>query len=99
VCANIGRQALEIALEAVPSYLLDAYCDDERTGVDHGSSRVAHAFAADKPGTAFPLSRLERAHLWERLAEKARSTGACSRRPTAPSPPSHDPPDPMPDGP
>ena len=83
VCANIGRQTLEVALETVPPYLVEAYCEDERRHADPRSGKVAHAFATDMPGTAFPHERLERAHLWERLAEKARQTGACSMNPHA----------------
>jgi hypothetical protein len=83
VCANIGRQPLEIALETLPPHVVDAYCEDERRHNDRRSGKVAHAFHTDLPGTAFPHERLERAHLWERLAEKARDTGACSRDPSA----------------
>jgi hypothetical protein len=87
VCANIGRQTLEIALETVPPYLVEAYCEDERRHVDRRSGKVARAFATEMPGTAFPHDRLERARLWERLAETARRTGACSRHPNAHRPP------------
>jgi hypothetical protein len=83
MCANIGRQALEVALEEMPPYVLDAYCEDERRHNDRRSGKVARAFATDMPGTAFPHERLERARLWERLAEKARHTGHCSRNPHA----------------
>jgi hypothetical protein len=85
-CTNIGRQALEIAIEALPPYVLDAYCDDERHRVDRRAGRVARAFDADAPGTAFPHARLEQARLWERLAEKAHRTGHCAKHATAPRP-------------
>ncbi len=92
-CGNVGRQTREIALESLSPYLVDLYCDDERSGVDHASGRVARHFHSNAPGTAFPIARLTHERLWERLAERARSTGACSRSPTAPPPAEHDPAD------
>jgi len=93
-CSNVGRQVREIALETAPAYLVDLYCDDERRGLDHGSGRVARAFLSGAPGTAFPMSRLTQARLWERLADRARSTGACSRSPVGPQPAERDPAEP-----
>ena len=87
VCTNIGRQPREVALQTLPPYLLEQYCDDERQGGDWRSGHVARAFGADRPGTAFPVARLLRERLWERLAEKARATGACAKtRAVAPAP-------------
>jgi hypothetical protein len=90
-CSNIGRQPREIALETLPPYLVEAYCEDERSGVDRRAGRIARLFATEAPGTAFPHARLASARLWERLAEKARSTGACTGTPIAPQPGAQDP--------
>jgi hypothetical protein len=96
-CANIGRQVHEVAIETLPPYLLKAYCDDERSGADRRTGRVAHTFGADVPGTAFPHARLASARLWERLAEKVQRAGGCASihasKPQAPDPiePSGDP--------
>jgi hypothetical protein len=92
-CANIGRQVREIALETLPPYLVDAFCEDQRSGVDHASGRVARALTTHMAGTAFPVSRLEHERLWERLAERAHSTGACSKAPSVP--PGQDPAEPL----
>jgi hypothetical protein len=83
VCTNIGRQPREIALQTLPPYLMEQYCEDERQRGDRRSGHVARAFGVDRPGSAFPLARLERERLWERLAEKARATQACSKKPAA----------------
>ena len=80
-CANIGRQAKEVTLAELPPQLVDAYCDDERQGVDRRSGKVARAFGSDTPGSAFPLARLERERLWERLADRARAAGGCASAP------------------
>jgi hypothetical protein len=85
-CANIGRAVMEIALETLPGYLLDAYCEDLRTGVDPRAGKVVHAFSVDAPGSAFSIERLEQARLWDRLAEKANRTKACTRKHPPPAP-------------
>ncbi len=85
-CANVGRTTMEIALETLPGYLVDAYCLDARTATDPRAGKVARAFSIDAPGTAFPFERLQAAHLGERLAEKANRTGACWRMRPPPPP-------------
>jgi hypothetical protein len=92
-CANIGRQVRELALETAPPYLVDAFCEDERSGADHASGKVARAFTSTMEGSGFPIARLEHEHLWERLAERARTAGGCSSRRGAPA--GHDPAEPV----
>jgi hypothetical protein len=76
-CASVGRQPRELSLADPPRFLLDAYCEDERRHTDRRRGQVARAFAADTPGSPFPLARLEQQRLWERLAEKVRARGGC----------------------
>jgi hypothetical protein len=90
-CSNIGRQVREIALETPTPYVVDLYCDDERKGLAHAAGQVARFFQSGEPGTAFSMARLDRAHLWERLADEAHRTGACSRSPVAPQPEGREP--------
>jgi len=90
-CANIGRAVMEIALETLPGYVEDAYCEDLRTGADPRAGKVARTFGVGTPGSAFTIERLNEARLWDRLAEKVTRTNACATK--HPPPAVSDPPE------
>ena len=71
-CNNIGRQVLELALQTLPNYVLNLYCDDLANNLDHASSSVYNLFSK-----IYSVTELETMGLWNALQAKVDGLGGC----------------------
>jgi len=73
VCANVGRQTRELALQHLPDYLLRARCDDLVAGTMPAQSRVFEIFSLN-----YTLAQLQALNLWQRIDAKIATLGGCA---------------------
>jgi hypothetical protein len=77
VCANVGRQPVEIALlYPTAGYLLWERCRDRAAGTAHADSRVYEVF-----GRYYTVAELEARDLWTRLDAEIAARGGCGAIP------------------
>jgi hypothetical protein len=73
ICNNIGRHALELAVEYIPNGILKMYCEDVSNGKTIEESRIYNEIFRDH----IPLSELKLFGFWDRLKIKTESMGGC----------------------
>jgi hypothetical protein len=73
ICNNIGRHALELAVEYIPNELLKIYCDDISKGRSNEEGRVYNEIFRDH----ISLAELKLFGFWERLKYRTESLGGC----------------------
>jgi hypothetical protein len=72
-CNNIGRRVTELAIDFLPDFLLETYCEDQAAGRTHENGKVRELFK-----DTHTLKQLEDANLWQRMDTKLNSLGGCS---------------------
>ena len=73
ICNNIGRHALELAIEYIPNEILKIYCDDISNGKSPENGRIYNEIFRDH----ISHSELKLFGFWERLKIKTESLGGC----------------------
>lgn len=73
ICQNIGRHALELAVEYIPNEILKIYCDDISKGKTPEEGRIYNEIFRDH----IPLKELYTYGFWDRLKNKTESLGGC----------------------
>ena len=73
ICNNIGRHALELAVEYIPNGILKIYCDDISNGRTPEEGRIYNEIFRDH----LSQSELKLFGFWERLKNKTESLGGC----------------------
>ena len=73
ICNNVGRHALELAIEYLPTEILKVYCDDLTKGRTHETGRAYNEIFRDH----ISLKELEAYHFWERMKNKIEKLGGC----------------------
>lgn len=73
ICNNVGRHALELAVEYIPNQLLKIYCDDISNGRSPEEGRIYNEIFRDH----ISESELKLFGFWERLKNKTESLGGC----------------------
>jgi hypothetical protein len=73
ICNNIGRHALELAVEYIPNGILKIYCDDISNGRSPEEGRIYNEIFRDH----ISQSELKLFGFWERLKNKTESLGGC----------------------
>ncbi len=73
ICNNIGRHALELAIEYIPNQILRIYCDDMKKEKTNAKGRMYNEIFRDH----IPLYELEALGFWDRLKIKIDSSGGC----------------------
>jgi hypothetical protein len=73
ICNNIGRHALELAVEYIPNELLKIYCDDILKGKSNEEGRVYNEIFRGH----ISLAELKLFGFWERLKYRTESLGGC----------------------
>ena len=73
ICKNIGRHALELAVEYIPNGILKIYCDDISKGKSPEDGRIYNEIFRDH----LSQSELKLFGFWERLKNKTESLGGC----------------------
>ena len=70
---NVGRRPIELALEALPVYLLNKYCGDLAAKRSHATSDVYNIFK-----DVYSVTQLETANLWGRMDAEIAKLGGCA---------------------
>ena len=73
ICDNIGRHALELAVEYLPQKILEVYCDDLIQGRSHESGRAYNEIFREH----ISLKELEAFGFWKRMEIKIERMGGC----------------------
>ncbi len=73
ICHNVGRHALELAVEYIPNEILKIYCDDISKGKTPEEGRMYNEIFRDH----IPLLELYAFGFWDRLKNKTESLGGC----------------------
>jgi hypothetical protein len=73
ICNNVGRHAIELAVEYIPNQLLKIYCDDISNGRSPEEGRIYNEIFRDH----ISESELKLFGFWERLKNKTESLGGC----------------------
>jgi hypothetical protein len=73
ICNNIGRHALELAVEYIPNGILKIYCDDISKGRSPEEGRIYNEIFREH----ISHSELKLFGFWERLKNKTESLGGC----------------------
>ena len=73
ICNNVGRHALELAVEYIPNGILKIYCDDISKGKSPEEGRIYNEVFRDH----ISPSELKLFGFWERLKNKTESLGGC----------------------
>ena len=73
ICNNVGRRALELAVEYIPNEILKMYCDDVSKGKKEDDGGIYNEIFRDH----IPLAELKAFSFWDRLKNKTESLGGC----------------------
>jgi len=73
ICDNVGRHALELAVEYLPKELLKIYCDDLIKNKTHENGRIYNEIFRNH----LSLKELDSFGFWERLQNKIDGLGGC----------------------
>ena len=73
ICNNVGRRALELAVEYIPNEILKLYCEDVSKGKTEGNGKIYNEIFRDH----IPLVELKAFGFWDRLKNKTESLGGC----------------------
>lgn len=73
---NVSRRPAQLSIQKLPTYLLAAYCRDQKAGLSHAKGEVYENL---KP--AYSLKVLEGLDLWGKLGAKVQSLGGCANIP------------------
>ena len=73
ICNNVGRRALELAVEYIPNEILKIYCDDISKGKTHEEGRMYNEIFREH----ISLIDLNAFGFWDRLESKIKSLGGC----------------------
>ena len=73
ICNNVGRRALELAVEYIPNEILKLYCEDVSKGKTEGNGKIYTEIFRDH----IPLVELKAFGFWDRLKNKTESLGGC----------------------
>ena len=73
ICNNVGRRALELAVEYIPNEILKLYCDDESKGKKEEDGKIYNEIFRNH----VPLSELKALGFWDRLKKRTESLGGC----------------------
>ena len=73
ICNNVGRRALELAIEYIPNEILKLYCDDVSKGKKEEEGKIYNEIFRDH----VPLTELKALGFWDRLKNRIESLGGC----------------------
>jgi hypothetical protein len=73
ICNNVGRRALELAVEYIPNEILKLYCDDVSKGKNEEEGKIYNEIFRDH----VPLAELKALGFWDRLKNRIESLGGC----------------------
>jgi hypothetical protein len=73
ICNNVGRRALELAVEYIPNEILKLYCEDVSKGKTEVNGKIYNEIFRDH----IPLVELKAFGFWDRLKNKTESLGGC----------------------
>lgn len=73
ICNNVGRHALELAVEYIPNGILKIYCDDISKGKSPEEGRIYNEIFRDH----ISPSELKLFGFWDRLKNRTESLGGC----------------------
>ncbi len=73
ICNNVGRRALELAIEYIPNEILKLYCEDMSKGKKPEDGRIYNEVFRDH----IPLPELHALGFWDRLKNRTESLGGC----------------------
>jgi hypothetical protein len=71
----VGRHALELAVEYLPTEILKVYCDDLIQGRNHETGRAYNEIFRDH----ISLKELEAFNFWKRMKIKIEELGGCEK--------------------
>jgi hypothetical protein len=72
-CSNVGRRNTDLSLTYLPTYLLQAYCQDIVGGKTHSNGAVFDIYKK-----LYTVAQLEAMNLWGKMDTKIASLGGCS---------------------
>jgi hypothetical protein len=72
---HVGKRVQQLAIEHLPTPMMQDYCNDKATGATHADGAVKANLLA------YTVAELESHHLWSRLEAKVASLGGCSQVP------------------
>lgn len=75
ICNNVGRHALELAIEYLPKELLKIYCDDLQKGKTPEEGKLYNEIFRNH----LSLDELNAFGFWDRMKEKVERLGGCER--------------------
>jgi hypothetical protein len=73
---NIGRRTRELAIDYLPNYVLNRYCEDMTSGKTHANGEVLEVFSRN-----YTVAELEATNLWGRMDTKIADFGGCANVP------------------